>query len=186
MDPLPVFFGSHVDGSAVPGSDIDLFVVTNGELATADADRIRQLGETCSSGAARVDLLPIGSAQLLRDGHWRLEANSRLVAGRDIRPRLPSESLDAYLRRYTHAPYAYMSQVLRGVDRLVYPIDYPDASSDCYGYDHDPRSSRDPAPRDIVALVATVCWIATLSVGIRAGRSQFRRAAPHLTPTSPP
>ncbi|HEU5424440.1 MAG TPA: nucleotidyltransferase domain-containing protein [Nitrolancea sp.] len=165
-------FGSHVDGSAAASSDLDLFVVTHGELAPGEADLIRALGQQLSFGSNELDLLPIGSAHLLRDGHWRLEANSRLVAGDDLRPSLPAEPFDSYLRRYTHAPYAYMSQVLRGVARLDYPLDYPDPGGEFYGYDHEPRppAPRDPAARDIRALVATACWIASLSVGLLAGQ----------------
>ncbi|HET7036053.1 MAG TPA: nucleotidyltransferase domain-containing protein [Thermomicrobiaceae bacterium] len=173
-------FGSHVDGSAAASSDLDLFVVAHGELAPAEAKLIRDLGARLSAGRNTVDLLPVGSAQLLRDGHWRLEANSRLAAGDDLRPRLPREPLDSYLRRYTHAPYAYMSQVLRGVERLDYPLNYPDPAGEFYGYDHDPQPPLDPAARDIRALVATVCWIASLSAGLHAGHkvpSKSRAAA---------
>ena len=168
-------FGSFVDGSASAASDVDLFVVLNGELADADTAVVRAMSQRLSSRAVRhIDLLPVTVDQLRHDGHWRLEANSRLVAGVDLRPEMPSEPLDAYLRRYTHAPYAYMAQELRHVDRLVFPLSAPDPNAVFRGYTEVVDGESHATTK---VFVATVCWIASLLVGFQAGGKVASRHA---------
>jgi predicted nucleotidyltransferase len=167
-------FGSFVDGSAVSSSDIDLIVVSNAELTDDERARVQSLSPLLSDIAeCHVDLLPIAADQLLRSGHWRLEANSLLVAGEDLRPHLPRETLAAYLRRYSHAPYAYMANVLRDTNRLVFPVAPPISDTEYSGYARTPE--RMEPGESIKAFVATVCWIATLLVGFQAGQKVASR-----------
>jgi hypothetical protein len=115
------------------------------------------------------DLPPFAERRLLAAGHHRIKTAGVLLAGADIRDRMPTMTLDAYLRTYWHAPYAYMAQVLRGVDVLRFPLTYPDPGGAFFGYDQRDRSQRGAETRSTKALVATVCWIATMIVGFRAG-----------------
>ena len=62
-----------------------------------------------------------------------------------------------------------MAHELRRVTTLVFPLDYPDPAGEFFGYDEVLETPDDTVTRDITAFVATVCWIATLLVGLRAG-----------------
>src|SRR3954467_8935884 len=71
----------------------------------------------------------------LRTVITELKTASVLLAGEDIRDRMPPMMLDACLRTYWHAPYAYMARVLRSVDVLRFPLTYPGACGEFFGYD---------------------------------------------------
>lgn len=161
-------FGSFVDGSVVAASDIDLFAVLGAQPPEDAALVVGHVADAVTAQLGRrVELVPLDEARLLCQGHWRLESAARLVAGHDLRHRLPRQTLDRYLSTYTHAPYAYMGQVLRGCDRLLFPLGPPAPSAEFAGYS---RTSRDGSFASVEAFVATACWIATLLAGLQAGR----------------
>jgi hypothetical protein len=122
------------------------------------------------AGPVRFDLPSFCERRLLMEGHHRIKTASVLLAGEDIRARMPPMTPDDYLRIYWHAPYAYIAQVLRATDRLIVPLTWPDAGGEFFGYD---RREAVPGATDVPstkALVATVCWIATMIVGLRTGQ----------------
>jgi predicted nucleotidyltransferase len=176
-------FGSYADGSNVPTSDIDRCLVPATPLTAADEDRLQRIGRARALlGGRGVDLIAIGEEALLREGHFRIEAGSRLIYGVDVRDRMPRQSSERYLGRYVHAPCDYITQVLRARDfqpagYLACPLEYPDPAGEFYGYDR-PRLAHgtEPVP-NIQALVATACWIATVIVGLRAGRTVAAKGA---------
>jgi predicted nucleotidyltransferase len=158
-------FGSAAEGTALASSDIDVFVVVRGDQY-ADAARLREI-------AARVegpplDLVVVTEAELHRDGHFRIERASRLVAGDDIRPELPPTTLDAFVRHYSSAPLAYMT-LLRSDRPVVAPLDYPNPSGPFYGYDSQTLPPAGIPAHNIKGLVALVCWIATLRLARQRG-----------------
>jgi predicted nucleotidyltransferase len=157
-------FGSAADGTALPSSDIDLFVVARG--GDGGAARLREIAERIDGPP--LDLVIVDEAELLRDGHFRIERASRLVAGDDIRPELPRTTLDAFMRRYGDAPHAYMA-IFRPGQPLVAPLDYPDPDGPFYGYDSRTLPPAGEAVHNIKALVALVCWIATLRLARERG-----------------
>lgn len=165
-------FGSHMDGSAVGISDLDIFVVFKDDfLDEQEAERARRLWHACSHlSAVQCDLLSFSERHLFTEGHFRLKSASILIYGEDVRERMPLLSLDTYLHVYAHAPTACMSQVLRRTDTLVYPLHYPDPFGSFYGYEyHDARMSKNGG-RSIKGWVNTVCWIATIIVAFQSGR----------------
>jgi predicted nucleotidyltransferase len=160
-------FGSYSEGTAVAASDVDVAVVFRGGLAKAEAPRVAEITrEFKALTPIHADVLAFDEATLLRDGHFRI-ANSRLQAGEDIRPRLPPQPLDAYLRKYTEAPWVYMGTTLGGIETLVFPLDYPDPAGEFFGYDQS--GLHGIGEREISAYVAAVCWVATLLIGLTAG-----------------
>jgi len=165
-------FGSHADGSAVANSDIDVFVVFQGDFADATEERrARQLWHACAQlSPVPMDLVPFAEQTLLNEGHFRLKDASLLLAGADIRARMPTLSLDTYLRVYSGAPCANFGGVLRRADTLVFPLSYPDVDSEFFGYDYaDPREVS-PGVRSIKGLVNSVCWSASILVTFATGR----------------
>lgn len=173
-------FGSHADGSAVPSSDIDLFVVFAGDVAGDEKSRARMIARGCGLiSPVQLDILVVSEADLLRDGHFRIEHGSTLIWGDDLRDRLPKQSIAAYLSKYTHGPYAYMAQVHRHTDQITVPLDYPDPAGEFFGYDKDflpPSSNRLAPAHNIEALVATACWIASILIGLETGRMVHTKA----------
>jgi predicted nucleotidyltransferase len=169
-------FGSHADGTAVAISDLDLFLVLRGSLASGATEQLRDIGRSCSTSRdVAVDIAVIGEEALLREGHFRIQAASLHVHGEDLRSEMPAISLAHYLRTYAEAPVAYM-RILRQTDRLRCPVTYPDPRGDFFGYDSRvlPPNLR-PVP-NIKGMVSTVCWIATATVGLR-GRLTARSKA---------
>lgn len=165
-------FGSWVDGSAVASSDLDLFVVFKEDfLDRQETDRARRLWHACSRlSAVPCDLLAFSEHHLFAEGHFRLKSASILLYGEDMRERMPTLSLEAYLHAYAHAPCACMSEVLRRADMLVHPLDYPDPNGEFFGYDYDdPRTGKNGA-RSIKGWVNTICWAATIMVAFQSGR----------------
>lgn len=167
-------FGSYVDGSPVTSSDLDLFIVLTGELGIEDEERGRQLARGCGLiSPVQLDVVLLGEDWLLREGHFRIEQASALVWGEELRERMPRQTLAAYLCKYSHSPYAYMAQVHRRCDTITYPLDYPKPDDEFFGYDQQylpPSTNRLMPAHNIEAFVATVCWIASVTVSLRAGR----------------
>ncbi len=165
-------FGSHMDGSAVGISDLDIFVVFKDDfIGEQEAERARRLWHACSQlSAVQCDLLPFSERYLFTEGHFRLKSASILIYGEDVRERMPLLSLDTYLRVYAHAPAACMSQVLRRTDTLAYPLPYPDPFGPFYGYDYHDARMGENGGQSIKGWVNAVCWIATIIVAFRSGR----------------
>lgn len=156
-------FGSAAGGTALPSSDIDLFVVVRGGVDVSCLQRIAN-----GIDGPPLDLVVVSEAELLRDGHFRIERASRLVAGDDIRPDLPPTTLDAFIRRYSEAPLAYMG-IVRSGRPIVAPLDYPDPAGPFFGYDSRTLPPSGTPVHNIKALVALVCWIATLRLARERG-----------------
>jgi hypothetical protein len=164
--------GSHADGSATSASDVDVCVVFKDDYVDRDEEEYahERWRSLTYAGPVRFDLPSFSERHLLIEGHHRIKTASVLLAGEDIRARMPPMTRDAYLRTYWHAPHVYMAQVLRATDRLVVPLSWPDAGGEFFGYDRleaVPGAIDAPSTK---ALVATACWIATMIVGLRAGQ----------------
>lgn len=171
-------FGSHAEGSAVEASDVDLFIVLGGEPDAEALDRAKRLAHGCEIGAdVPTDVLVVTEAALLREGHFRIEANSRLVYGQDFRQQMPPTTIETYLRRYAAAPVSYMAGVLRRTDRIVYPLDYPDPNGEFFGYDARQLPPRGGPAHNIKSFVATVCWGATMLASFASGQMVRSRSA---------
>jgi hypothetical protein len=164
--------GSYVDGSAASTSDVDVCVVFKDDFVDRDEEEsARRVWRSVSDGSpVQFDLPSFSERQLLDAGHYRIKTASVLLFGEDIRDRMPPMILGTYLRTYWHAPYAYMAQVLRGTNLLRFPLTYPDVDGAFFGYDRCDDELHGEGIRSTKALVATVCWIATMIVGFRAGR----------------
>jgi predicted nucleotidyltransferase len=169
-------FGSRA--TAVPESDLDLVLVTAPD--TRPGTRA-ELKETCvrhgrELGLPAIDLIVVDHETLLAKGHFRVKSCSVHLWGDDIRPAMPDLPFDAYLRTYKRAPVAYMTGVLRRTDRLFPPVSHPDTGDEFYGYSQPTLPPGNTPIPNVLALVATACWIASVLVSMRTGRTVASKA----------
>jgi hypothetical protein len=166
-------FGSQADTTAVDTSDIDFCVVVDAQGRDALLTEVRDEGLRFAKDKdiSRLDLIVFDKRQLLADGQFRIKSCSRHVFGEDIRPAMPDLSLDAYLRAYSHAPIAYMVNVLRRAEWVSWPVGYPDPAGPYFGYDTNQFPPTMEPVANVKALVSTVCWIASVLVSFRSGQS---------------
>ena len=79
-------FGSHVDGTAIAASDVDVLVVLRDRVTESEARTAAAMTRMFKAlRPIHADVLVFGEDTLLREGHFRLETNSQLVVGADIR-----------------------------------------------------------------------------------------------------
>jgi hypothetical protein len=163
-------FGSAADGSAVATSDIDLCLVVHGAATDAEIELLRSIALAISrSHTAVLDVVVFGSDALQRDGHYRIREASQHMWGEDLRPAMPVWSVERYVRHYRNAPFSYSVQVLRGLDHLILPLDYPDPTGEFFGYDATLLPPGGAALHNVKALVSAACWHASLLVTLRTG-----------------
>ena len=129
--------GSYADGSALPTSDIDGFILFKDDfIDERERDKAWRLVRSC----ARIitpdfDVLPMGERTLLRLGSVNLNLDSLLVFGEDVRHRIPLPQIDSYARILMHDVYRFLSRVRGNPPYLTYPLNYPDPEGELYGYD---------------------------------------------------
>ena len=170
--------GSYADGTAVPLSDLDMAIVFHGELTPEESTIAQRVAEdsNCRS-PIRLNINIAARNELSVNTSTLLKLGSLLVYGDDIRAELRLPPLDAYRRWVTGGPYRFSGQVLRGVDLLPYPLDYPDPDGEFYGYDRKRIAEWYPADveRGTKELVTAMARIATAILAVRAGAYVARK-----------
>jgi hypothetical protein len=165
-------FGSHTEGTTRPGSDLDLCLVAEDdpdEVTGALTNLCHRVG--AEAGIPPLDVLVLSLDALLSEGHFRIASCSVHLWGLDVRPDMPPLPFDRYLRRYTLAPLAYMGRVLRGTSILDPPLTWPDPDDEWRGYSRDRLPPQGIPIQNVKAFVATACWIASVLVSFRSGRT---------------
>lgn len=155
--------GSYADGSAVPLSDLDLVVLFSGRLREGDARAAWRVGGPFEPRCpVRLDLTISGED----DPTWEkgyVKLASRLLYGADARAgiALPPPTLRDVWDGMHYAERTV--KALRGVERLVYPLDFPDAQGEFYGYDavREPDWYPPGTARGLRELVNAVTLMAT-------------------------
>lgn len=168
--------GSYADGTAVAISDIDLIALCAGALDASERALAARLVEGCALlSPTRLDITICdetsieassgGETVLLRfDGH--------LLYGADTRASLSLPPLPVYTRETLAAARYFIADILRGVERLAYPLEYPDPEGEFYGYDaiHIPEWYAPGTQRGVKELVTTATRIARAQLALQAGR----------------
>lgn len=164
--------GSYADSSSVGISDIDLMLVFKDRLSDAERDAAEQLEDGCARlSSIRLDLWFCGEADLMR-ATVPLKLGSLLVYGADIRDQVALPPLDAYTRDVMDAGGFFLRHILRGADRLVLPLDYPDPTGEFFGYDtiHIPVWYPPGTTHGIKELVTSATRVATALIAFQAGQ----------------
>lgn len=156
--------GSLSDGSAMPESDVDLFVLFKGpSLSEADEQKADQTAYLCGKlSPIELDITPLGEAIPWPLRAVSLKLGSRLIYGEDTRDRVPLPTLDAYTRHAMDVTYRMLLRLRPGTESLTFPLRHPDPDAEFFGYDRPTNSTKD--------LVTAVGLAATAILAFRAGR----------------
>lgn len=164
--------GSFADGTAVETSDIDLFVVARDTFTAQERAHVQQIMASCALiSPFMVEMMGLDETILLQQGHFRIKTASRFLWGEDIRTQMPEQTMAQYLQLYAHFPFIYMTSMLRGSERVVYPLTYPQPDGEFYGYDQPLLPPKNEPRRNIKKFVTTICWATTVLVAWQAGQT---------------
>lgn len=164
--------GSYADGTAVAISDIDLIALAAGALDDGERALAARLVEGCALlSPTRLDITICDEASIGGNAVL-LRFDGRLLYGVDTRASLALPSLADYTRDTLDAARHFIAHILRGVERLEYPLSYPDPEGEFYGYDtiHIPEWYPAETERGVKELVTTATRIARAQLALQAGR----------------
>lgn len=125
--------GSHVDGTAVSGSDIDLMVVlpANSQDKAAITEFCKALGQESS---IHIDLEVVDEAALGAYADPVLKLGSQLLFGKDIRDQLVLTPIDEWARDRLHTSYWRSIKLFNRPVPVALPLGYPNPDDEFYGY----------------------------------------------------
>jgi hypothetical protein len=161
--------GSFADGTAVATSDLDLKIIFQERLDPAtEAQPAQQVVAACAQRSPiGVDVVFIGEDDVLTVGDLDIKLGSRLLAGEDIRERMPLWPIELLARVLMHELIRFIARARGTPGPLIVPLNYPDPAGEFYGYDRRRLRSRDggehATTKDLVRIVtgaasALVAW----------------------------
>ena len=107
--------GSYADGTALAESDIDFGVLFKGQMEEEEAQKARQLWQSCSlTSPVYLDFMAASESQFLHADDVILKLASQLLYGEDIRDTIQLPSLEAYIRYCTSGTFTFISARLSG------------------------------------------------------------------------
>nr|WP_246357309.1 nucleotidyltransferase domain-containing protein [Pyxidicoccus fallax] len=166
--------GSHATSDAVTDSDIDLVLVFKERFQEGERERAERLRHFIGPLARfPLDLSAVEETRLLEHGEVNLKLSSVLLAGEDLRERIPLMPMDRWLRFCMHRPYMFIERARARAEGepLRYPLGYPDPRGELYGYDHrETMDAQGQLHRGFKELVTLACRLATVEVARKAGR----------------
>ncbi|RKH19441.1 nucleotidyltransferase domain-containing protein [Corallococcus sp. CA047B] len=171
--------GSHATSEAVGESDLDLTLVFKDTFLPGEEARFERF-RTALGPLSRhpLDLNAVEEARLVAEGEVNLKENALLIAGEDLRERIPLMPLEAWTRHCMHQPYRFIERArARAEDApLRFPLEYPDARGELYGYDYrEVMDANGVLHRGFKELVTLACRMATAAVAVDAGRHTFSK-----------
>src|SRR5437660_3824930 len=168
--------GSYAEGNAVAWSDLDVHVLfKDAFVSEEEAAQAEHLGRSCALlTPLRLDLT--ASSEQPQDslpGSVRVavKQTSVLLSGEDTREHMSLPGREEYTR--DAAEIAKQSLLwLHRVERLRYPLTYPDPDGAFFGYDHLQflESDRGAARLGIRLLVQSACRIGTALLAFQTDR----------------
>lgn len=180
--------GSYLDGKAVAGSDIDLYVLfKDAFLSDDEAEQAEKLVLDCAGlTPLRLDLSARSEethASLRSYTRVAIKQHSLLLYGEDTRAAMSLPDHEEYRREATEMALEFLLRQ-RKTGTLIYPLAYPDPAGPFFGYDQpqqlmptDPtqpgmRLMVEVASRITTALLAlkTESYISTKWEGVQAYR----------------
>lgn len=167
----PYVVGSYSDGSAVPGSDLDVGVVFNEPLGDEQLAQFRQINQALARiSPVRLDCGTVNPARFVDGIPAGLKA-ALVVYGANVFAELPLEPVERALRRGMSNTFHSLYVLRQRDDRLVYPLSYPDPTGEYYGYErwgtYLGEQTFGPGVR---SLVTSVTLMASCLVMLQAGQ----------------
>jgi predicted nucleotidyltransferase len=127
--------GSYASGDANPVSDLDVGVLFRGAASDDEWERLSALGDAIESlRPIRLDVVALDEEHYLHSAPASA-VEAITIYGDDVRIELTLEPLAHALARQLSAATYYIWQ-MRGLQAgLVWPLAYPDADGEFYGYE---------------------------------------------------
>lgn len=168
--------GSYCSESAVPNSDLDLYVIFKEDFRDpVEIIKAVELGRACAfMSPMLLEISPSAEIHLSQPEHAGLALNfkrsTQFHFGEDIRDQVPTPSSDDWVRWAMHAPQASLLAT-RSAEFVTFPLSHPNPEAEFYGYDRQTIPCADGIDRlSSKLLLATVGWIATALVALRTGQ----------------
>jgi hypothetical protein len=165
--------GSYARGAAGPLSDIDLRVIFRETFLEGEEAMMLQVRAYCRQiSPVPLDCPPLSEARLATDKDWLheplgIQAEGVLLYGDEIRNQWPPPDFAAYVRNVTAVPIARFHALRQSAPPLVYPMAYPDADGEYYGYDQLDNYS---GVRTLKPWIHAVGFVATCLLALQAGQ----------------
>lgn len=128
--------GSYAVDEAVETSDLDMVIVFKEQQTLFEKERFASFKLECQQQCPlAVDLIPLDEAQLFSVGGVRFQTASKLMYGEDIRSRVPNKPVEEHIRDLMFGQYRLFARLRGNPPSLTFPLDYPSAVGEFYGYD---------------------------------------------------
>ena len=163
--------GSHSNGSAVAGSDLDFGVVFAEPLAEEQLQQFRQISQSISLiSPVRLDW-GIVNPKRFTNGIPAGLRSALVVYGENVFNDLPLEPVELVLRRWMSNAFHSLYILRQRDDTLFYPLHYPDPNSEFYGYERwgTYLGERNFGP-GVRSLTTSVTLMAFVCVMLQAGK----------------
>ena len=127
--------GSYRDGSAVPGSDLDMGVVFTESLKEEELAMFRQVNQSAAlMSPVRLDCGAVNPERFTHGIPVGLKT-ALVVYGENVFTDIPLESVERALRRGTSNAFHSLFALRQRDESLIYPLHYPDPAGEYYGYE---------------------------------------------------
>jgi predicted nucleotidyltransferase len=127
--------GSYTDGSAVPDSDIDITAIFSGTVTPSEREKFHEvIAHLSLSSPLRLDA---GLFAESRASQWVSTGvkHGLLIYGEHTLKNAPLEPSENRLRRSMQGAFHHIYLLRQRAENLVYPLAYPDATGEYYGYE---------------------------------------------------
>ena len=163
--------GSYRDGSAVPGSDLDVGIVFTESLNEEELAQFRQVNKSVALiSPARLDCGTVNPERFTHGIPAGLK-KALVVYGENVFAEMPLEPIERALRRGMSNTFHSLYVLRQRDETLIYPLGYPDPAGEYYGYEKwgTYLGERTFGP-GVRSLVTSVTLMATCLVMLQAGQ----------------
>ena len=127
--------GSYLDGTQLSTSDIDGYVIFKDNIDFEEYKKTMELLAYCSQlSPIALDFAPRPENSLKRHGVVDLKLASEILYGEDIRDELTVLDVSIYTISMMADGLQLIKALRRDLGVLTYPLGYPDADDELYGY----------------------------------------------------
>ncbi|HET9109217.1 MAG TPA: hypothetical protein VFN78_00185 [Ktedonobacterales bacterium] len=173
--------GSFADASAIATSDLDITIVFKGSLSAGERASAQRLGADCARRSSiELDVEIKDELTLARGASPNFKLGSALIAGEDIRGRIPLVSLTEWTRDRMHSSWWRVARLFARPPIIALPLDYPEPADQFRGYTRRTvrlaSGAEAPSTRDLIRLTG---WAATALLALQCGSYVTRKSEVH-------